>query len=67
MAYIRITDAPNVEARYGVENGQVKIAYAFQTEPTKANQGDRHVWVATKVRGERVKLWPREFEWVPSS
>lgn len=64
MAYVEITNAPNVEKKYKVENGQVKIAYVYKTEPTKANRGDREVWVATAIRGQRVKLFRHEFRWL---
>lgn len=63
MAYVRITRAPNVESKYGLEDGQIKIAYAHAAEKTKANQQDKEVWVATEVRGERVKLFRGEYEW----
>lgn len=64
MSYVKITNAPPIQDKYGLKNGQVKRAYADKTGRALAPRRKRDVWVASDVPGDRVLLFSREFEWL---
>lgn len=64
MARIVITMCPALESKYELADGQEKVAYWAPKGKLLALRTDREVWVTTAIRGERARLFQREFEWV---